>query len=112
MIKLKYAVAATFLAAASPALAQNTFEGAGQTVELDCDGGTAVIYGASNTVTVTGNCTQLTIEGASNEVRVELAPKGVIAITGASNTVVWTTPDGSRAQVRLVGAANRVSMAK
>ena len=100
------------LGIAGPAAAQAHFEGAGARSELDCDGGVATIEGASNVITVTGRCTQLVIEGADNEVRVELAAKGVIRIEGASNRVTWTTPDGSKPQLRVSGAGNRVSMAR
>jgi len=96
----------------SPVFAQAEFSGAGATTELDCDGGTAKITGATNTVRVTGKCARLEIQGAGNEVRVELAPKGVISIVGASNVVVWSTPDGSKARTSIQGADNRVSQAK
>ncbi|MCW2363858.1 MULTISPECIES: DUF3060 domain-containing protein [Sphingobium] len=106
----KFAFVTAILAIAAPTFAQATFEGAGEHGELDCGGGTATISGASNRMTVTGGCQQLVIEGAGNEVRVELASKGVIRIVGASNRVQWTTPDGSKAQLRVSGASNQVSM--
>lgn len=112
MRPIAIAIVATCVAAAAPAIAQNTFEGAGATSELDCDGGTASIMGASNTMTVSGRCTQLVIEGAGNRVRVDLASKGVIRITGASNVVTWTTPDATKPQVRVTGAGNQVSRAR
>ena len=93
---------------ATPVLAQSDFGDAGETSELDCDGGVATISGASNIMRVTGRCTQLVIEGAGNRVEVDLAAKGAIRITGASNQVAWTTPDGSKARVSVTGAANRV----
>ena len=108
----KLAFVPAVLAIAAPAFAQATFEGAGEQGELDCSGGTATISGASNRMTVTGGCRHLVIEGADNEVRVELASKGVIRIVGASNRVQWTTPDGSKAQLRVSGAGNRISMAR
>ena len=108
----KFALVPAILALAAPAFAQATFQGAGEQGELDCSGGTATISGASNRMTVTGGCRQLVIEGADNEVRVELASKGVIRIVGASNRVQWTTPDGSKAQLRVSGAGNRISMAR
>lgn len=92
--------------------AQARYEGAGATQELDCDGGTATIAGASNTIAVTGNCRALVIEGAGNRVRVDLASKGSIRISGASNQVVWRTPDGSKARVSVAGAGNRVSQSR
>ncbi len=92
----------------TPVLAQSDFSGAGETSELDCDGGAAAISGASNTMRITGGCTQLVIEGAGNRVEVDLASNGVVRITGASNQIAWTTPDGSKARVSVTGAGNRV----
>ena len=108
----KLAFVPAVLAIAASAFAQANFEGAGEQGELDCSGGTATISGASNRMTATGGCRQLVIEGADNEVRVELASKGVIRIVGASNRVQWTTPDDSKAQLRVSGAGNRISMVR
>jgi hypothetical protein len=112
MKPLAIPIAISLLAFSGVATAQSSYEGAGETAELDCGGGTATITGASNTMTVTGWCKELVIEGASNRVQVELAPKGVIRIVGAGNQVRWTTPDGSKAQLRVTGAGNRVSLAR
>ncbi|WP_324740121.1 DUF3060 domain-containing protein [Tsuneonella sp. CC-YZS046] len=111
-MRFAHVLAIASISVSAPVVAQANFTGAGEISEMDCDGGTANITGASNTMTITGNCTQLVIEGAGNRVRVSLAPKGVIQITGASNTVVWTTPDGSKAQVRVTGAGNRISQGR
>ncbi len=92
--------------------AQARYEGAGATQELDCDGGTATIQGAGNTIRVTGRCSALVIEGAINRVQADLAPKGSIRISGASNTVTYRTADGSKARINVAGAGNRVSVAK
>lgn len=110
---VKFVLLSGALAMASPAFAQATFEGASEKAELDCGGGgVATISGASNRITVTGRCSKLVIEGAANEVQVELASKGVIQVTGANNRVQWTTPDGTKAQLRVTGAGNRVFMAR
>ena len=112
MTIMKLVTAALLLGTAASASAQASYEGAGETSELDCDGGTATITGASNTMTVTGGCKQLIIEGAGNRVQVDLAPKGIIRITGAGNRVTWRTPDATKAQVQIVGAGNRVTHAR
>ena len=90
--------------------AQVRQEGAGATQELDCSGSVATVEGAGNTMTITGRCTGLVIEGAGNRVTIDLASRGSIKVTGASNTVLYRTPDGSRARVSIEGAGNRVSM--
>ena len=100
------------LALAAPASAQAEFTGAGQTTDLDCGGKTAAIVGASNEMTISGDCQLLTIEGASNRVHVAMAKNGLIRVTGASNEIHWTTPDGSKPRLQITGADNRVAKAK
>lgn len=97
---------------AAPLVAQTHHEGAGGGGTIDCDGDTATITGASNRMTVTGGCKALVIEGAGNAVQVDLAPKGTIRITGASNIVTWRTPDGSKPRLVVAGAGNRISRAR
>ncbi len=96
---------------ATPLSAQTSYEGAGATQDMDCDGGTATIRGASNTMTITGGCSALVIQGAGNRVQVDLAAKGTIRISGAGNTVTYRTADHKKARVSIAGAGNRVSMA-
>ncbi len=109
-----FALAAGALVAA-PLLAQGDdvqlFSGAGQTNQLDCDGGGIRIEGAGNILTITGGCTSLTVEGASNQIQVDMAPGGRIVVTGASNRVRWTAPQGTRARVSSNGADNRIARA-
>lgn len=112
MKTVPFAALLATLAIAAPVAAQDSYEGAGATQEMDCNGGIATITGASNTMTVTGACKGLVIEGAGNRVTVDLAPKATIRIAGASNQVVWRTPDRSRPRVSVAGAGNRVSMAR
>ncbi|GAD49292.1 hypothetical protein NT2_05_02120 [Caenibius tardaugens NBRC 16725] len=102
------AVAAVGLASLS-AYAQDSFQGAGQNSQLDCAGKSAEIVGADNDLVITGACQRLEIQGASNRIRVDMAKNGIIEVTGASNTIHWTTPDGSRPRLRVTGAANRIS---
>lgn len=96
----------------APLAAQTQHEGAGGGGTIDCGGDTATITGASNRMTVTGRCKALVIEGAGNVVQVDLAPKGTIRITGASNTVTWRAPDGSRPRLVVAGAGNRIARAR
>lgn len=102
----------TILALPAAASAQSQYEGAGARQDIDCGGSTATIRGAGNTATVTGRCTALLIEGAGNRVTIDLASKAAITIRGASNTVVYRTPDGIRPRVSIAGAGNQVSMAR
>lgn len=103
------------LTAAIPALAAENdqqFQGASQHTELDCDGGSLRVEGASNILSIRGNCTALTIEGAANEIDVAMAPGGRISVMGASNRIRWTAPAGTRALVRAQGADNQVIRAR
>lgn len=87
------------------------FTGAGQINRLDCDGGGVRIVGAGNTLTISGRCTSLTIEGASNQIEVDMAPGGRIAVTGAGNRLRWTAPQGTRVRIQSTGADNRIARA-
>lgn len=105
-------VAAFGIGIAAPACAQTVFEGAGQNSEIDCDGGSVRIEGASNTLVIHGPCTSLVIEGADNRILIDLAAQSTIAIEGASNQVRWTAPGKARPKLRVAGAANSVTRAK
>ncbi len=104
--KLAVVAVATFWAL--PAQAQTSFEGAGQKSELDCDGGGAVVEGASNTLTIHGPCTSLTVTGAGNRITIDLAAKSTIRIEGADNEIKWRAPANSRPKTSTVGAGNRI----
>ena len=90
------------------AAAQESFTGAGQISEMDCAGSSATIQGASNEIRITGNCTLLEIEGASNRITVAMGRNGTIRVTGADNRINWSTPDGSKPRLQVVGAGNRI----
>jgi hypothetical protein len=94
------------------AFAQASFTGAGQTTELDCGGESASITGAGNQVHISGDCRLVTIEGADNRVHLSMAKGGTIRVTGASNEIHWSTPDGSRPRIQITGADNRISPMK
>ncbi|KQM57845.1 MULTISPECIES: DUF3060 domain-containing protein [unclassified Sphingomonas] len=107
VVRFALLVSALVLPATLPAQVHQ--EGAGATQELDCDGGPATVRGAGNTMRIIGRCSALVIEGAGNRVEIDLAPRGSVRIAGASNTVLYRTPDGSKARVSVAGAGNRVS---
>lgn len=90
----------------------SSIEGAGQTGTRDCEGGPAVVEGASNTVRFTGACSGLRIEGASNIITIDLAPGAIIRVTGASNEVRWSMPGNARPRQVVEGAANHISRAR
>jgi hypothetical protein len=105
-------VAALGIGIAAPASAQTVFEGAGQNTEVDCDGGSVRIEGASNTLVIHGPCTSLIVEGADNRILIDLAAQSSIVIEGASNKVRWTAPAKAKPKLRVAGAANSVTRAK
>ena len=103
------AMASATVFMAVPAQAQADFSGAGEEAELDCDGGAAVIEGASNTLTITGACTSLTVTGAGNRITVDLAKASVIRVEGADNVIRWRAPGTAKPRLNIAGAANRVA---
>ncbi|MDJ0278696.1 DUF3060 domain-containing protein [Sphingomonas sp. 2R-10] len=112
MAVVKFALLLTSLALPATVSAQSQYEGAGARQDIDCAGSSATIRGAGNTATVTGRCTALLIEGAGNRVTIDLAPRATVTIRGASNTVVYRTPDRTKPRVSIAGAGNQVSMAR
>ncbi|USU07508.1 DUF3060 domain-containing protein [Sphingomonadaceae bacterium OTU29MARTA1] len=96
---------------AQTAAAQAVFQGAGQASEIDCDGGEAQINGASNTITVNGPCTLLSVQGAGNIVTVDLAAKSTIRVVGSGNRITWQAPEKVRPRVSITGADNRIRRA-
>lgn len=111
-MSFKIFVAAAITLLSGPAFADSNYEGTGATASLDCKGGAARIEGARNSITVTGQCAKLEIEGEGNAVTVELASGGLIQVVGASNAVFWTTPDGREPKVQAEGFANMVQQAQ
>lgn len=106
------AMIAAATTAASPLLAQAVFSGAGQESELDCNGGTAEIQGADNTLVIGGACKSVTVIGAGNRVRVDLAPQSTINVQGAGNDISWVAPAPAKPRLVITGVDNKVYRAK
>jgi len=113
----------------SVASAEVVFNDAAQTATHDCSADPVVsIESASGTFTLTGTCTKVSINGASNtvfitaaekvaisgssnEVTIEAADK--IAVVGSMNKVLWKKGlKGPKAKVSNVGTMNKVSKIK
>ncbi len=90
------------VALAAPA----SLAGSDQTKTLDCAGGPARIAGAYNKVTLSGDCTHLTILGSRNTVTADFASGASIWFGGSKNEVTWTTADGKEPHVRHFGVGN------
>lgn len=87
--------------------------GSGETSTHECKPEVEVaVTGASNTVTLTGECKSITVEGASNTVKAEAT--GAITVTGTANTVTWKRALGKAKQpkIRRTGAGNKVTQEK
>ncbi len=101
------------LALGAPALAQDgdaakngkpqiVIEGHGNSRDVPCAGSSVGIYGAENTITLTGACGDVVIHGKGHEVRFEKA--GDLAITGAEHKVTGGVATG----LSIAGARNHV----
>jgi len=77
-----------------------------------CTPGTVVeVTGASNTVTLTGECKSITVSGASNKLKAEAV--GAITVTGSDNAVTWKRGLGkSKPKVSRTGVNNKVTQEK
>lgn len=86
--------------------------GTGEMATHACTPGTRVeINGASNNVTLTGECKSVTVSGSSNTVKVE-ATRAII-VEGTSNSVTWKRTIGkAKPKVSRTGVGNKVSQEK
>lgn len=80
--------------------------GSSQHHDVECvEGGpdAVIVSGVSNTVTITGHCTSLTVSGVENEIEVDNADS--IGVSGFSNKVTYHT---GTPQIRNSGSSNTV----
>ena len=87
--------------AAAPALVVNQ---SGQTVEHVCAAGERVaINGSKNTVSLTGTCANVAVNGADNHVTAASVEK--LAVTGSANTVAVDAAQ----KIAVIGSQNTVT---
>jgi DUF3060 family protein len=68
-----------------------TINESGLTKTLDCAGQGVVISGSANTLTFTGTCASVSVNGSRNEI--SIADVGAIAVNGSFNTITWSDGD-------------------
>lgn len=92
---------------AATASAEAVFNDAEQDVTHDCGKDPEVsIESASGAYTLTGTCTKVSINGASNQVSIAAAEK--VSVTGSSNDVTIQAVD----KISVVGSSNQVRWKK
>ncbi len=81
----------------------------GATLTLDCgDGGRITINGADNTITATGGCEKVVVNGSGNKVAIAAADK--IVVTGSGNAVTYQKGHTKKApKVSRLGVGNTVA---
>ncbi|RKH58048.1 DUF3060 domain-containing protein [Corallococcus llansteffanensis] len=86
--------------------------GSGETATHECTPGSTVeITGASNNVTLTGECKSVTVSGSNNTVKVEATR--AISVTGMANTVTWKRGHGkSKPKISRTGMNNKITQEK
>lgn len=86
--------------------------GSGETATHACTPDSEVeITGASNTVTLTGECKRVEVSGSSNTVKVEAT--SAITVTGTDNKVTWKRGHGkSKPKISRTGVGNKVTQEK
>lgn len=83
--------------------------GSGQTQDLDCAGGDALVNGSSNRVSVHGECHSLRVNGSDNVIEIELTAGAPVAIAGNSNHVLYAaTGGGVGPSVSTQGTGNQI----
>ena len=125
----KLGLALVLSLASTPAFAEADYSDAAQTIRHDCSSDPEVaISGSSNQITLTGTCTLVEINGASNTVVIEASKKvsvtgaknevtvtasDRIAVTGTNNNVVWKKGiKGKRPKISSTGVQNRIKQGK
>ncbi|THF71731.1 DUF3060 domain-containing protein [Deinococcus sp. Arct2-2] len=74
---------------------------------LKCNGDAVTVSGSGNKLTLTGNCTQVVVNGSKNVVTVVAV--GQIVINGRQNTVTWSKSlKGVKPMTRITGTANKI----
>jgi hypothetical protein len=101
------AVAALALAAPSRAAIERT--GSGIVETIGCNGESVEIGGASNDLTLLGDCPHVEIAGTGNNVRIARAKH--IEVGGVNNKVTWAEGISGRPHVESVGLGNSVTQA-
>lgn len=104
------------------ALSAGAEEASGSQVELigtarqqtvACSGDTEVsIKGASNDITLTGECKSVSVRGSANTVRIDTV--GRLEVKGSANNVSWKKASGGakKPKVDSAGVGNKVFQAK
>ncbi len=88
-------------------------DGAGRTATLDCGkGGEVSISGASNKITLTGECKSVSVSGSDNKVQVETVSR--IDTSGSGNVITWKNgpAQGKKPKVSNSGYNNRTTQAR
>lgn len=74
---------------------------------IDCGGRPVVLDGNRSVLRLTSPCRRVTVAGRRNDVHVEVAPGGLVEITGAHNDVTWRqVGEGRRPELKAVGPSN------
>jgi hypothetical protein len=82
-------------------------EGMSQRLTVACGNAGAHVQGTGNTVTLTGTCSDVLVEGSNNTVHV--ATLGSLKVGGMSNKVYWTNGiDGATPKITKEGMGNSV----
>lgn len=119
----------SFTLPVTAASAEVVFDQAAQTASHDCGTDPVVsIQGASGTFTITGACTSIEVEGASNKLtiaqvaklevvgssnEIDVTAADKIEVVGSSNEVRWKRGvKGAKAKVSNVGTANKIRKVK
>ena len=84
----------------------------GATLTLDCaDGGRVLVNGADNTITTTGGCAKVVVNGSGNHVAIEAADK--IVVTGSNNAVTYKKGWNKKSpKVARLGVGNTIAKVK
>ena len=80
----------------------------GQHRTVDCGGGSLVVAGNSNVVTVS-NCARVAVPGNNNQVTASFRANGAVSMPGNHNMLHWSAPETVKVGVDDPGTGNHVT---
>jgi hypothetical protein len=84
--------------------------GSGYHRTFPCNGRKLEVTGSGHVISTTGECSYVEVSGAQNTVEAAIVPKGVLEVSGTTNTVRWKS--SGKIKQDISGSDHKVTRAK
>lgn len=106
-VQVAIALASLIVTAGNALAEEPSYSGSSQTITHSCDAVPSVTFGgSSNTITVTGTCKAVVVQGSSNSLTVEASTK--VVIEGSANVAAIVATDA----IKISGSGNEATWEK